>query len=168
MDENEYRSAYHSLNELRCVYEKAILTQNCNCPLHQRFNLAEREGIRCTDPVAQAQCKHFLDNTRAQARFALRLTDIVGNLLPHNKEIQVQKGALLALRPELPNLPDTPIDNIRELIERAAAECDGDLDRYPYQKLMPGIVRHPPRPPRSRRRRRRRMDAESRERQNKD
>ncbi len=154
MDENEYRSTYHSLNGLRCVFEKSILTQNCGCRLHQRFNLAEREGIRCGDADAQAQCKTFLDNARARARFALRLTDIVGNLLPHNKEIQVQKGALLALRPELPNLPDTPIDNIRALIEAAAAECGGDLEAFPYERLMPGIVHHPPRPPRSRRRRR--------------
>jgi len=168
MDENEYRSAYQSLNETRCVFEKSILTQNCGCRLHQRFNLAEREGIvpsymtrvlRLTLLApAQAQCKAFLDQVRARARFALKLTDIVGNLLPHNKEIQVQKGALLALRPELPNRPDTPIEDIRALIEQAAAECDNDLEAYPYQQLMPGIVHHPTRPPRSRRRRRQEQD----------
>jgi hypothetical protein len=158
MDENEYRSAWHSLNGLRCVFEKSILTQNCNCPLHQRFNLAEREGIRCSDAAAQARCKTFLDNTRSRARFALKLTDIIGNLLPHNKEIQVQKGALLALCPELPNLPDTPIGDIHALIEQAAGECGGRLEDYPYQKLMPGIVHHPPRPPRSRRRKNQNKD----------
>ena len=158
MDENEYRSAYQSLNETRCVFEKSILTQNCGCRLHQRFNLAEREGIRCVDPQAQAQCKTFLDQVRTRARFALKLTDIVGNLLPHNKEIQVQKGALLALRPELPNQPDTPIEDIRALIEQAAADCDNDLENYPYQQLMPGIVHHPTRPPRSRRRRQQEQD----------
>ncbi len=153
MDENEYRSAYQSLNQTRCVFEKSILTQNCGCRLHQRFNLAEREGIRCLDVAAQARCKLFLDQVRSRARFALKLTDIVGNLLPHNKEIQVQKGALLALRPELPNRPDTPIEDIRALIEQAAAACDNHLENYPYQQLMPGIVHHPTRPPRSRRRR---------------
>ncbi len=154
MDENEYRSAYNSLNELRCVFEKSILTQSCGCRLHQRFNLAEREGIRCTDAEAQARCKRFLDHTRQRARFALKLTDIVGNLLPHNKEIQVQKGALLGLAPELPNLPDTPIDDIHALIDQAAAACNGRLEDYPYEQLMSSIVHHPPRPPRSRRRRR--------------
>lgn len=153
MDENEYRSTYNSLNETRCVFEKSILTQSCGCRLHQRFNLAEREGVRCLDPEAQAQCKTFLDEVRQRARFALKLTDIVGNLLPHNKEIQVQKGALLALRPDFPNLPDTPIEDIRSLIEQATAACNGRLEDYPYQNLMPGIVHHPTRPPRSRRRR---------------
>ena len=116
MDENEYRSTYHSINSHRCVFEKSILTQHCNCRFHERFNLAEREGIRCTQQQAQLNCTIFLNQCRQQARFALHLTQIVGNLLPHSKEIQVQKGALLGLVPELPNLPDTEIKDIYSLI----------------------------------------------------
>ena len=103
MDENEYRTTYHSLNTQRCVFEKAILTLSCGCRLHEKFNLAEREGIRCTETGCQQNCSIFLNESRSKARFALRLTEIVGNLLPHSKEIQVQKGALLGLQPELPN-----------------------------------------------------------------
>ncbi len=145
MDENEYRHAYNSLNEQRCVFEKSILTLNCQCRHHEKFNLAEREGIRCRDGAAQENCKQFLDNSRAKARFALQLTDIVGNLLPHSKEIQVQKGALLGLRPELPNLPDTPIDDIYTLIETALQQSNGDLSRYAYDKIIPSITHHPAR-----------------------
>jgi hypothetical protein len=145
MDEYEFRSAYHSLNELRCVFEKSILTLHCGCRLHQRFNLAEREGIRCTDELRQGNCRLFLDNVRRQARFALHLTEIVGNLLPHSKEIQVQKGALLGLVPELPNHPDTPLPDISDLIEKAAASCGGKIESFHYQSLMPSIVSHPPR-----------------------
>ncbi len=146
MDENEYRSAYHSLNELRCVFEKSILTLHCGCQHHERFNLAEREGIRCTDARCQQACSLFLNSVRRQARFALHLTDIVGNLLPHSKEIQLQKGALLGLAPDLPNHPDTPIDDIHDLIARARHQCNDDLAQFPYQTLMPSIVSHPPRP----------------------
>jgi hypothetical protein len=145
MDENEYRSAYHSLNALRCVFEKSILTLHCGCRHHERFNLAEREGIRCTDSNCQQECALFLNTVRKHARFALHLTEIVGNLLPHSKEIQVQKGALLGLVPDLPNHPDTPLDDIHDLIVKAKRMGNGDLSTFPYQILMSSIVSHPPR-----------------------
>ncbi len=145
MDENEYRSAYHSINATRCVFEKSILAQLCNFRCHERFNLAEREGVRCTEPSAQSDCSLFLTHCRQQARFALGLPEIVGNLLPHSKEVQVQKGALLGLAPELPNEAETPIDDIRQLIEKAHSECNGDLKSFPYQRLMPAISHCQPR-----------------------
>lgn len=143
MDENEYRTTYHSLNAQRCVFEKAILILNCRCRFEEKFNLAEREGIRCSDSEAQHNCSIFLNESRAKARFALRLTEIVGNLLPHSKEIQVQKGALLALQPDLPNLPDSKISDIYSLIEKALGLCNGDLTRFPYDQLIPSISHHP-------------------------
>lgn len=145
MDENEYRTTYHSLNETRCVFEKSILTQYCGCRHHEKFNLAEREGVRCRQASAQANCSLFLNECRRQARFALHLTEIVGNLLPHSKEVQVQKGALLGLAPELPNLPDTAIQDIYQLIEKALTSSRGDLTRFDYASLIPSICHHPPR-----------------------
>ena len=152
MDENEYRSAYHSLNETRCVFEKSILTLNCQCRNAEKFNLAEREGIRCTDQQAQHRCSLFLGSVRQQARFALKLTDIVGNLLPHSKEIQVQKGALLGLEPDKPNRPETLIDDINFIVNRIMTEHDNDPVKLPYPQLINSIVHHPPLPRRSRRR----------------
>lgn len=143
MDENEYRLAYNGLNSQRCVFEKSILSLNCRCRFHEKFNLAEREGIRCLEANAQQNCGLFLNECRTKARFALQLTNIVGNLLPHNKEIRVQKGALLGLQPELPNLPDSEINDIYSLIEKAAALCDGDLAQFPYDQLIPSISHHP-------------------------
>lgn len=145
MDENEFRSTYHSLNSNRCVFEKSILTQHCDCRFHERFNLAEREGIRCTHQQAQQNCSTFLNQCRKQARFALHLTEIVGNLLPHSKEVQVQKGALLGLAPELPNLTDTEISDIYSLIEKALSASNGDLNQFAYATLIPSISSHPPR-----------------------
>jgi hypothetical protein len=150
MDENEYRSAYHSINATRCVFEKSILTLNCQCRHHEKFNLAEREGIRCTASNAQRNCTVFLNEIRKQARFALGLSDIVGNLLPHSKEIQLQKGALLGLNPKLPNLPDTPVTDIYLLIEKAVEQCSGDLQQFPFHSLIPSISHHPARKRRKR------------------
>ena len=151
MDENEYRTAYHGLNTQRCAFEKAILTLSCECRFHEKFNLAEREGIRCSVTKCQQNCSIFLNESRSKARFALQLTEIVGNLLPHSKEIRVQKGALLGLQPELPNLPGTQINDIYSLIEKALDVCSGDLTQYPYEQLMQSISHHPARPKKTRR-----------------
>jgi hypothetical protein len=151
MDENEYRSAYHSINNTRCVFEKSILTLNCGCRHHEKFNLAEREGIRCTKADALSNCTLFLNETRKQARFALGMSEIIGNLLPHGKEIQLQKGTLLGLKPDLPNLPDTPITDIYNLIEQASRQLDGDLTKFPFHTLIPSISHHPTIKRRSRR-----------------
>ncbi len=150
MDEPEYRKAYEGLNSQKCVFEKTILTLSCSCRYHEKFNLAEREGIRCTDINSQKNCLIFLTESRRKARFALHLTDIVGNLLPHNKEIQVQKGALLGLDPELPNQPDTEIKDIYKLIETAVLISKGNLKQFPYEQIIPSISHHPTRPKRSR------------------
>lgn len=144
MDEDEYRNAYHSLNQTRCVFEKSIQTLNCLCRYHQRFNLAEREGVRCTNPDAQSKCTTFLNEIRKQARFALGMSQIVGNLLPHNKETQLQKGALLGMHPELPNRPESKIDDIYASIEKASAQCQGNLQNFPYHRLISSISHHPP------------------------
>jgi hypothetical protein len=150
MDENEYRSAYHSINDTRCVFEKSILTLNCQCRYHEKFNLAEREGIRCNNPEAQNNCSIFLSETRKQARFALGLSEIVGNLLPHSKEIQLQKGALLGLTPDLPNLPDTPVQDIYLSLEKALTQCSGNIHQFPFHTLIPSISHHPARQRRKR------------------
>ena len=146
MDENEYRNAYHGINTQRCVFEKSILTLNCQCRFHEKFNLAEREGIRCTNQQSQSNCNQFLNACRSKARFALQLTEIIGDLLPHSKEIQLQKGALLGLAPELPNKPDTPIEDIYTLIELALEQCQQNLNLFPFESLMTSISHHPKRP----------------------
>lgn len=145
MDEKEYRHTYNSLNTQRCVFEKTILTQTCRCRFQQNFNLAEREGIRCTEQKSQNNCLIFLNECRQHARFALHLSSIVGNLIPHSKEIKVQKGALLGLMPEQPNLPETQITDIYQLIDQAILQSQGDLKTYPYQQLMSSISHHPSR-----------------------
>lgn len=145
MDENEYRNAYQGINPVRCVFEKSILTQNCGCSLHHKFNLAEREGVQCNNEQAQQRCKSFLDLLRPKARFALKLTDIVGNLLPHNKEIQVQKGSLLGLLPELPNLPETRVEDINQILEEQYKSCGEDWQNLQLEPLIQSILHHPPR-----------------------
>lgn len=147
MDESEYKEVYHSVNALRCVFEKAVLTGKYNCEKATRTNIAEREAVGCTDPTAQKQCLNLLNLFRENAAFSLKMTHISGKL-PHAREIRVQCGGLNSLAEILPNnstekvnskLSTVGIGNIYGLVNAAANEYRG-LDRLPFQEIIKSIT----------------------------
>lgn len=141
MEENEYRDTYKSINPTRCVFEKSINSRRCQCALAQRFNLADREGVRCTVDLAQQRCVALLKVMRGKALFAMRLTKIEG-LLPHGKEVKVQTGGLLGLQKLLnPTLAEKPnVDDIQSVLNDAI-DAYGSIEQLPFDQLMPDIVR---------------------------
>lgn len=140
MDENEYRSTYHRLNQSRCRFEKTLLSRRSTCSQGKGFNLADRDGVSCLSPDARERCGNFLDKLRENARFALHLTEIDG-ALPFNKEIKVQTGGMLGLQRLLDPSESSPdkVDDIYCLVNRAEQEY-GSLDDIPYNEIMPSIV----------------------------
>lgn len=150
MDEREFRSTYHAVNGLRCVFEKSILSRRSQCSRCSRFHLADREGAACSSPAAQNRCLDLLTRLREKAIFALRITHIEGEL-PHAKEIRVQTGGLLGLQRTLTpgTTPDT-IEDIDALIS-AVLLRHGDLESLPYPEIMQAVVRFEGRPRRKRR-----------------
>lgn len=139
MEENEYRSVYHSINQQRCIFEKSILSRRSNCHHARRFNLADREGVACTQPQAAELCQATLDLMRDKALFALKLTRIDGPL-PHAKEIKVQTGGLYGLQQILgENDPDAPIADIFGLLQRAIDRY-GEVASLPYTEIARSIV----------------------------
>jgi hypothetical protein len=140
MDENEYRSTYHKLNQSRCQFEKTLLSRRSTCSRGKGFNLADREGVSCQSPAARERCAVLLETLRENARFALHLTEIDG-ALPFNKEIKVQTGGLLGLQKLLD--PESgaaeKAEDIYSLISRAEQKY-GSLSAIPYCEIMPSIV----------------------------
>jgi hypothetical protein len=140
MDENEYRSTYHKLNQSRCRFEKTLLSRRSSCSRGKGFNLADREGVSCLSPAARERCGALLDQLRENARFALRLTEIDG-ALPFNKEIKVQTGGMLGLQQLI-----YPESEAREKVEdifillNEAEQQFGSLDQLPFSEIMPSIV----------------------------
>jgi len=136
MDQDEFRKTYRAVNERNCVYEKAILTNHCDCSLAHRFCIAEREGVHCQSDQAQADCVELQEILRHQARFALK-TAPDGTALPHAKAMRVQVGGLRGIESALH--PDTPppahIADIRATV-KAAIERFGGLDRLPFSTIM--------------------------------
>lgn len=139
MEEGEYRSTYHSVNQQRCIFEKSVLSRRADCCYAHRFCLADREGIACQDKTAQDICKHVLDMLRNNSLFALQLTRIDGPL-PHAKEMKVQLGGLAGIKKALGVQVDTEqhIENVHETIKNMI-EKFGSLDDLPYTEIARSV-----------------------------
>ena len=140
VEENEYRSTYDSVNKRRCVFEKAILSRRCACVCSTRFYLADREGISCNSAGTHERCRRFIALLRENAKFALKITSLDGEL-PHAKEIKVQNGGLLGLQRVL--RPELSIDNVADVAGLTALgeRTYGSLEQFPYQEIVKSIVK---------------------------
>ena len=140
MDETQYRSMYHSVNQRKCVFEKTINARRCNCSCSKRFNLADREGVACESANRYEHCAKLLGQLRKNASFALHITRIDGPL-PHANEIKVQAGGLFGLKDivlkENPTAPDT--NDIDGLL-RAAEQQFGQIENFPYTEIVKSIT----------------------------
>jgi hypothetical protein len=140
VDEDNYKDAYRSYNQRRCVFEKAINARRCRCELSKRFNLADREGVTCLDDTGNQYCKEILGLLRQNASFALQMTKVPGPL-PHAKEMKVQVGGMLGMQKLLqPGLAgNEDVHNIDGL-NRLALEKYGRLENLPFTEIVQTIV----------------------------
>jgi hypothetical protein len=149
MDEEQYKTVYNKLNPNRCIFEKSITNRRCDCQLKRKFVIATRECVACQSEVAMSRCTHVLDSMRNNARFSLKVVTINGPM-PHNKELQVQAGGMLALQNLMTMMPDLELKsvvNIHQTME-SALEKYGDAENLPYGELVKGIVKYEARPKR--------------------
>lgn len=150
MDEDVFRSTYNEVNPNRCIFEKSITNQRCDCKLKRRFIIASREGIACASEDAMHRCTRILDAIRNNARFSLKVVTIDGPM-PHNKELQVQAGGLLALQSlttdNIEGEPQKIVANINQTMEDALQKF-GALDDFPYGEIVKSVVKYQSRPKR--------------------
>ncbi len=159
MDEDQYRSVYKEMNPTRCYFEKLLLLRYGNCEQANKLFLAEREAYACQSDNAQQQCYKLLEHLRSNARFALQVTQIDGQL-PHAKEIKVQVGGLFGLQQLLSqqNVTQTdilndddakfgeqsqtqaPIENVYATINKALIEYQS-LELIPYNEIVKSIMK---------------------------
>jgi len=149
MDEEQYKTVYNELNPNRCIFEKSITNRRCDCQLKRKFVIATRECVACQSEVAMKRCTRVLDAMRNNSRFVLKVVTVDGPM-PHNKELQVQAGGMLALQNLITAMPDIELKtavNIHQTME-TALEKYGDTDNLPYGELVKGIVKYQSRPKR--------------------
>ena len=138
MEEDQYKSIYRSVNQQKCVFEKAINTRRCGCARSHRFCLADREGVACNSPAALDRCTAFLGQLRDRARFALHQPTI-GGPLPHTKEIKVQLGGVHGLAHALAPGSATPVPDIDATLCEALGRFETIAD-LPYCEIMHTLV----------------------------
>ena len=150
MDEDAYRDVYNTVNTDRCVFEKAITNQRCDCQIKDKKLIATREVIGCRSPSQLANCTRFLDTMRQNARFSLKVITVEGPM-PHNKELQVQAGGCLQLEKIL--FPERKTnqrpENINEIVNTALQQY-GSIESLPYSEIVQGIVKYQSRKKRNR------------------
>ncbi|MCP5141815.1 MAG: hypothetical protein H6980_05630 [Gammaproteobacteria bacterium] len=137
MDETEYRQTYREINDLPCVFQKAILTRTCACSRAHRFCLAEREGVACTSPAAHDRCEVFLRLLRENARFAIGVTAVAG-AMAHGKEMKLQCGGLRGLQRAMLGR-DGDVGDVNDLLERGLA-VHGELAALPFGEVVQGVA----------------------------
>jgi hypothetical protein len=146
MDQDAFRRTYRDVNDRPCVYEKSLLTNQCDCSQAERFCIAEREAVHCRSDIGQAQCIEWLELVRENARFALR-SDQEPHSLPHAKAMRVQVGGLRgvhrALDPGAP--PPRPIPEVFGLLNRAR-ELYAGLRNIPFQQVIKEVAAYRGRP----------------------
>ena len=156
MDENEFRNTYNEVNPNRCIFEKAITNRRCDCQLKRKFVLATREGVACTSEAGLNRCTRVLNAIRDNSRFSLKVVTIDGPM-PHNKELQVQAGGMLALQTlfsteQNNTAKDTDeqgtVSNIHQTMEEALSRYE-TVDKLPFGEIVKGIVKYQSRPKRS-------------------
>ncbi len=137
MEEDQYRTTYKQFNQVKCAFEKAILSRRCGCTQSHKFCLAEREGVSCDNPLDQQRWQVLLQNAREKSLFVFKITQFDG-VLPHAKEIRVQLGSLAGLNESLGNDASEEIDDIKSLLI-LAEETYGKIEQIPYDNLIRAI-----------------------------
>ncbi len=148
MEEDEYKSTYNELVSVRCVFEKALTSNQARCRLSRHFCLADREGYACNDVESSIKCRKFLEILREKSTFVLKVHEIKGPL-PHNMEIRVQVGGITGLAKLVERQADKQTDrqlrqpvveDIYGLIEKTTEKI-GPLETLPYSEIIQSVVR---------------------------
>ncbi len=132
MDEDQYRETYQHVNELPCVFERAILRLCGTCENAQRLNIAEREAVKCLSENSHKDCKEFLAVVHEKSAFAIGEQN-PAEKLPFGKEIKIQCGSIAGLKSLLDK--DGADLEIHALIQTATADSGG-INNLPYENIV--------------------------------
>lgn len=137
VDETLYREIVLELNDLPCVFSKALFFGCCDCQVARRLYLAEREIILCNQWVDYQKCTLFWKTLQEKYKFI----QPVGALLTHAKAMKMQCGSMQSLQVEImPEINQKP--NIAQLLIQAL-EIYQNIENLPYQSIVRTITHFP-------------------------
>jgi hypothetical protein len=122
----------------RCPFEKPILSTRFNCDAAEKFSVAEREGVRCCNNLALANCTTLVGHLREKSRFSIRRTDDTVPL-SYGQDMKIKCGGLLALHRAVHGEETDAVTNIHQLLQNAM-QAYHSLAALPYAELIQGIA----------------------------
>jgi hypothetical protein len=136
------------MEQVRCPFEKAILSAQCGCENSTRQVVAERMNAGCRSPVAAQRCHQWLGLVKERSRFTLKITDASG-VLPFGKQMKVVVGGLLGLQRIVePSADISHVANVHALLDRACTRF-GSIEALPFQEIVRSVQTYEPRRRRS-------------------
>ncbi|HEY9099777.1 MAG TPA: hypothetical protein VIN38_12990 [Thiobacillus sp.] len=144
-NEDAYKLARKAYIEYSCPFERALLSRCVSCARSRKINLAEREAIACSDPVARDGCLAFYQALHENAQFALKINPQAP--WPFGKEIRAQCGGVRGLAAALGETGDETTDVVAT-VEQAHTRF-GSCAAFPYSEIMRAVVHYEPRKRRS-------------------
>lgn len=134
--EAAFRRIRAELNDLPCVFERALIARHAVCHHALRRQIAEREAVACGQPQAEAVCATLAALLRENSAFALGLTG-TRRILPHAMVMKIQCGGLEGLRALLDAAAEVP--DVPRLAELARARY-GEFAELPFSELMQSVA----------------------------
>lgn len=124
-------------NSYRCPFAKALLSGHSRCKNAESFHIAERHGMQCSHPEAQAICEDVATQLHEQSRFALGVTQLPQQMTS-NMELRIQCGGINGLLDSTADFNEpSPVD-IHRLVVQAISEF-GTIEQLPYSRIAQSI-----------------------------
>lgn len=136
VDEAALRRVRQEVNDLPCVFERALLARHAVCHHALRRQIAERESVACGQPQAEVVCAKLSALLRENSAFALGVTG-TRRILPHAMVMKIQCGGLEGLRALLD--PTVEVPDVPRLAE-LARERYGEFAELPFSELMQSVA----------------------------
>lgn len=144
-NETVYKLARTAYIEHSCPFERALLSRCVACSRSRKLNLAEREAIACSDPVARVDCLTFYQALHDNAQFALKINPDAP--WPFGKEIRAQCGGVRGLASALEAAGNETTD-VAATVQQGTSRFGACAD-FPYSEIMRAVVHYEPRKRRS-------------------
>jgi len=144
-NETAYKLARTAYIEHSCPFERALLSRCVVCSHSRKLNLAEREAITCSDPVARVDCLTFYQALHDNAQFALKINPDAP--WPFGKEIRAQCGGVRGLASALDAAGNETTD-VAATVQQGKSRFGACAD-FPYSEIMRAVVHYEPRKRRS-------------------
>jgi hypothetical protein len=124
-------------NSYHCPFAKALLCGHSHCQHAESFHIAERHGMQCRVPTAQALCDALALQLHQQSRFALGVTHLPQQMTS-NMELRIQCGGITGVAEcAAPSETAAPVD-VFDVVEQAISRF-GSIEEIPYSRVVQSI-----------------------------